>query len=395
MLLVHRAPVVLPISAPPISDGAVLTDGGVIVEVGPYAHLKGRGQVQDHEGAMLLPALINCHAHLELSHLADLGQGPPQQGDMTGWIGGLLAARQHAAADGFAAARLALDALHQQGVGCVADIGNLSDSEKIGEGHAVEVIFFLEMLGFSAHSAANALARMQQCPWDCTSHAPYTNHALLLVAAKQRARSRKHIFPIHVAESRAEIDFLLDGSGPLRPFIEERGFWDGSFMPPGCGAVTYLDRLGIIDGQTVCVHCVHVTDDEIALLAARRAKVCLCPGSNRHLGVGRAPVEKMAGAGIVLGLGTDSLASNPQLSIWEEMRLVREDHPQLAPRAVLTMATGGGARCLAAPDLGELAPGRKASIIAVEAQGITAGNADDFLTSAGKGVRVRWVEGGG
>ncbi|MCK9296203.1 MAG: amidohydrolase family protein [Desulfobulbaceae bacterium] len=392
MLLVHRAPVVLPISAPPISDGAILTDAGFIVEVGSYAQLRGRGQVRDHEGAILLPALINCHAHLELSHLAVLGQRQPLQGDMTGWIGELLAARQHSADDGSSAGRLALDALHEQGVALVADIGNLPGSAKIGEGHPVAVHFFLEMLGFSQHSAANALARMQESQGDCTSHAPYSNHARLLVAAKQRANSRNRIFPIHVAESRAEIDLLLDGSGPLRSFIEERGFWDGSFVPPGCGAVTYLDRLGIIDDKTLCVHCVHVTDEEIALLAARQARVCLCPGSNRQLGVGRAPVEKMVRSGLVLGLGTDSLASNPQLSIWEEMRLLREDHPQLAPATVLAMATRGGAQCLAAGDSGELAPGRRADIIAAHAQGITAGKADDFLTNAGKNLRVRWVE---
>lgn len=385
----------LPVSAPPVADGAVLTEDGTIIEVGPYSHLKGRGRVVDHEGAILLPALINCHVHLELSSLAELGRGLPWQGDMTGWIGELLAVRQNPADDGPAAARLALDALYQQGVACVADIGNLSDSKKIGEGHAVQVHFYLEMLGFSQRSAANAImTRMQESQCDCTSHAPYSNHARLLVAAKQRANSRNQIFPIHVAESRTEIDFLLDGSGPLRPFIEARGFWDGSFVPPGCGAVTYLDRLGVIDEQTLCVHCVHVTDIEIALLAARGAKVCLCPGSNRHLGVGKAPVGKMVGAGIVLGLGTDSLASNPQLSIWEEMRLVRQDHPQLDPATVLAMTTRFGAQCLAVPDLGELAPGRRAAIIAVDAQGTTAGNAADFLTSVGKNVRVRWAEEG-
>lgn len=392
MLLVHRAPVVLPISAPPISDGAILTEGGVIVEVGPFARLRGRGQVRDHEGAILLPALLNCHAHLELSHLAVLSQRQPREGDMTGWINELLAARQNSADDGSTAGRLALDALHEQGVARVADIGNLPGSAKIGEGHPVAVHFFLEMLGFSQHSAANALARMQESQGDCTSHAPYSNHARLLVAAKQRANSRNQIFSIHVAESRAEIDLLLDGSGPLRSFIEERGFWDGSFVPPGCGAATYLDRLRIIDDKTLCVHCVHVTDEEIALLAARHARVCLCPGSNRYLGVGRAPVEKMVRSGMVLGLGTDSLASNPQLSIWEEMRLLREDHPQLAPATVLAMATRGGAQCLSAGDSGELAPGRRADIIAAHAQGISAGNADDFLTSAGKNLRVRWVE---
>ncbi|RJX29695.1 MAG: amidohydrolase [Desulfurivibrio sp.] len=392
MLQVHRAPVVLPISAPPIIDGAILTQDGAIVEVGPFVRLRGRGLLQDHEGAILLPALINSHVHLELSHLAVLGQRQPRQGDMTGWIGELLAARRRCDDDGSTAGRLALDVLHEQGVARVADIGNLPESAGIGEGHPVRVHFFLEMLGFTPQSAANALARMQESQADCTSHAPYSNHARLLVAAKLRANSRNQIFPIHVAESRAEIDLLLDGSGPFRSFLEERGFWDDSFDPPGCGAVTYLDRLRLLDDKTLCVHCVHITEDEIALLAARQARVCLCPGSNRKLGVGRAPVEKMMRAGIVLGLGTDSLASNPQLSMWEEMRLLRQDHPQLAPATVLAMATRGGAQCLAAGENGELAPGRRADLIAVHAQGITAGNADDFLTSAGRNLQVSWVE---
>lgn len=381
----------LPVSGPPIVDGGVLCENGVIIEAGPYARLKGRGEVKDHAESILLPALINCHVHLELSHLAALGQGPSRLGDMTGWIAELLTARQDSTADGLAAARPVLDGFYQQGVGCVADIGNLPESGKIGAGRRVEVHFFLEMLGFSQRSADNALARMQESHWDCTGHAPYTNHARLLVAAKERARSRNHIFSIHVAESRAEIDFLRDGSGPLRPFIEERGFWDGSFVPPGCGPVTYLDRLGVIDEKTLCVHCVHVADEEIALLAARRAKVCLCPGSNNHLGVGSPPVEKMMGAGITLGLGTDSLASNPRLSIWEEMRLLRQEHPRLDPAAVLAMATRGGAECLGVTEAGALAPGKKAKIIAVAAPGITAAHAADFLTSAGNNVQVRWA----
>jgi cytosine/adenosine deaminase-related metal-dependent hydrolase len=391
--LLHRAPLVAPGNGPPIADGAVLTDNGVIVEVGPFARLKGRGEPADHEEAVLVPALVNCHAHLELSHLAALGQGPPRQGDMAGWINDLLAAREKAPDTALAAARQVLDGFHRQGVGWVVDVGNQPESEKIGENHPVRVHFFLEMLGLAQKSAEQALARMGEAACDCTGHAPYSNHPRLLVAAKQRANARKQLFSIHVAESAAEIDFLHDGAGPLRPFIEQRGFWDGAFVPPGCGAVIYLDRLGIIDERTLCVHCVQVTDEEIALLAKRGAMVCLCPGSNRQLGVGRAPAAEMAAAGIVLALGTDSAASNPLLSMWEEMRLLRQDHPRLAPDTVFAMATRAGARVLDL-EAGELAPGKKAAILAVHAPGVTAANANDFLTGIGAQAQVRWVEEG-
>ena len=394
MKLLHRAPVVVPVCGPPVADGSVLTENGVIVEVGPFVRLRGQGQVVDHEDAVLIPALINCHAHLELSHLASLGQGLPRQGDLAGWIHDLLIAREKAPGSGFVAARRLLDDFHRQGVGWVLDVGNQPESSTIGAGHAVRVHFFLEMLGLAQKSAEHAMTRMQETQGDCTGHAPYSNHPRLLVAAKQRANAREQLFSIHVAESAAEIDFLHDGAGPLRPFIEQRGFWDGSFVPPGCGAVTYLDRLGILDDKTLCVHCVQVTDAEIALLAKRGAGVCLCPASNRQLGVGRAPAAKMAAAGIVLALGTDSAASNPLLSMWEEMRLLREEHPQLAPDTVFAMATRAGARVLGLHEAGELAPGKKAAVLAVRAPGMTAAKAYDFLTSIGTSAQVGWAEEG-
>jgi cytosine/adenosine deaminase-related metal-dependent hydrolase len=376
-----------------VADGGVLTENGVIVEVGPFVRLRGRGQLVDHEEAVLIPALINCHAHLELSHLASLGRGASRQGDMAGWIHDLLAAREKVPDTALAAARQVLAGFYRQGVGWVLDVGNQPESEKIGENHPVQVHFFLEMLGLAQKSAEYALARMGEAACDCTGHAPYSNHPLLLVAAKQRATARKQLFSIHVAESAAEIDFLQDGAGSLRPFIEQRGFWDGSFVPPGCGAVTYLDRLGILDDKTLCVHCVQVTDAEIALLAKRGAGVCLCPASNRQLGVGRAPAAEMAAAGIVLALGTDSAASNPLLSMWEEMRLLRQDYPRLAPDMVFAMATRSGARVLGL-EAGELAPGKKAAILAVHAPGVTAAKAYDFLTSVGTSVHVSWAEEG-
>jgi cytosine/adenosine deaminase-related metal-dependent hydrolase len=390
----HRAQVVVPAGGPPIADGAVLTADAAIVEVGPFARLKGQAPVVDHGEAILTPALINCHAHLELSHLAALGQGTPRQGDMAGWIGDLLAARQQAPATDLAAARRVLDDFYRQGVGWVLDVGNQPESAAIGAGHAVQVRFFLEMLGLAERSAEHALARMDQAQGDCTGHAPYTNHPRLLAAVKQRAGARNQLFSIHAAESAHEMLFLRDGTGPLRRLIEQRGFWDGSFVPPGCGAVAYLDRLGVIDDHTLCVHCVQVSDEEIDLLARRRATVCLCPGSNRHLGVGRAPAAKMAAAGIVIGLGTDSAASNPRLSLWEEMRLLRADHPGLSPESVFAMATRNGARILGLPAAGELAAGRRAAVLAVAAPGITTDRAYDFLTTAGPAAKVSWAEEG-
>jgi cytosine/adenosine deaminase-related metal-dependent hydrolase len=161
------------------------------------------------------------------------------------------------------------------------------------------------------------------------------------------------------------VEFLQSGQGPFRTFLEERGVWDGSFTPPATGPVHYLEGLDLLDHQTLCVHAVHLGDDEIQLLAEKKAKVCLCPGSNRFLGVGRAQPEKMLAAGIRPCLGTDSLASNPQLSLWREMAILAQDHPALPAETIVAMATRYGAEALGQSRQGHLQKGSCRPFLAV------------------------------
>lgn len=397
-MLLHRAPLVVPVSQPPIEDGAILADkNGKIVAVDSYAELKGQGDLTEYDGRVLTPALINCHAHLELSHLAEMTDSGPWQGDITDWISKLLSLRQRIPVENaLPAARKALDALYNDGVALVVDIGNLAESAEIGKRSAAKVNFYLEMLGLGdvvAQSALQRLAKLDMLDTNCTGHAPYSTNKRLLIALKDKARRNGSLFSIHTAESQTELQFLENGSGPFRSFIEDRGGWDDSFTAPDCGSINYLDTLGLLDETTLCVHCVHITDDEIELMAKCRAKVCLCPGSNRFLAVGVAPVEKMLAAGLLPGLGTDSLASNSVLSIWQEMNLLREDHPGLDPVHVFAFATQGGAHVLSECQFGSLAPGKSSAILAVKAEGVTAENVFEHLTTLGKSAEIQWLEG--
>jgi cytosine/adenosine deaminase-related metal-dependent hydrolase len=213
----------------------------------------------------------------------------------------------------------------------------------------------------------------------------------LIRALKKRAGGS--LFPMHVAESAQEIEFLRTGSGPFVDFLGERGVEVAAFTPPRMGAVRYLDSLGVLDKQTLCVHGVHVEDEEIALLAERGAAVCLCPGSNRFMGVGVAPVQKMLAQGIPLVLGTDSLVSNPALSLWREMQVLREDLPDLPPEAVFAMASANGARLLGIEGrIGIVAPGVSSSLLAVRCPAKSEATVFEFLTSVGADVRLEWLE---
>jgi cytosine/adenosine deaminase-related metal-dependent hydrolase len=111
------------------------------------------------------------------------------------------------------------------------------------------------------------------------------------------------------------------------------------------------------------------------------------------MGIGVAPVQKMLAQSIPLVLGTDSLASNPHLSLWREMQLLREDHPSLPPEAVFAMASANGAHLLGiSGKLGIVAPGVSSSLLAVRCPARNEAEVFEFLTSVGTDVRLEWLE---
>jgi aminodeoxyfutalosine deaminase len=398
--VLHRAPLVMPMDRPPIEDGGVLCRNGVILEAGHFAALRAAADlVIDHVDCVIIPALVNAHTHLELSHLAGLGQAAAEAPfeDIIGWIAALLRRRETDPVthrEMRTAAHASVADLHRTGTLLVADIGNGPASLAPQQEGGIEVHFLLELLGLSraaVRAGYNRLAQLDPATI-CTAHAPYSTAPELIRVLKERGVARGDLFSIHVAESTQEIELLMTGGGPFRMFLEERGVWDGSFVPPATGAVEYLDRLGVLDSRTLCVHSVHITDAEIQLLAARQAKVCLCPGSNRTLRTGRAPVGKLLAAGILPALGTDSLASNQRLDLWREMQLLREDHPAIDPERIFAMATSGGAAAVGAGDrLGSLSPGKSSRMLAVHSEIFTTAGIFDYLTNFDHKAQITWL----
>lgn len=372
--LLHTAPWVVPVA------GAVLADGGVVVEQGkivavdvcPALHQRfPQAKVVHHPQTALTPALINAHIHLELSHLAPLA-AMPLTTTFTGWISQLLHLRDNLGATGAQVeetAQQVTQAQYQQGVGMLLDIGNTGLGHQLAHDFPGRLLAYKEYLGLATFTLEKNLQRLHAEPETtrCSGHAPYSTHPHLIQALKKRANALHHVFPMHVAEPAAEVDMLNQGRGEMVDFVRDRGFWDGSFVPPGIrGSVHYLYGLGVIDERTLCIHAVHVDQEEVRILAGEGGKVCLCPGSNRFLQVGTAPVEQFLAAGLLPALGTDSAASNPELSLWREMALLADEHPHLDPALIFAMATQGGAEALGLGHLrGTLSPGKEADLLAV------------------------------
>ncbi len=402
-IIIHRAPWLVPVARPVLATGAVAVAGGRILAVGEFAGLQAEypgAAVRDHHGCALVPPLVNAHIHLELSHLAQPGPNTVPE-NFTAWIAGLLSRREQLGATGdnvAAAARQTLDQQYRSGVIALADIGNTDTIAKLA-GAEPRVLHFREFLGLTRNAARKNLAMLAGEPEQnrCTAHAPYSTHADLITGLKRRARKHGHLFPLHVAESKTESELVSSGGGELKKFLQQRGSWDDSFKPTGIdnsGSVQYLHQLGVLDERTLCVHCVHVSREEARLLADSRAQVCLCPGSNRFLGVGRAPADLFLQHGILPALGTDSLASNQELSLWREMRLLHEDHPDLDPVAIFAMATLGGATALGIEqDYGTLEPGKSADFLAIPLPGgIKApGPLLSYLVTGGPAIQPVWI----
>ncbi len=390
----------VPICSPVIKDGAVAVSNGRILAVGSTRSIQAQfvdAEISNYQG-VLLPGLVNAHIHLELSAFADMAQ-PASGQSFCDWIRSLLQARQQGHIDPVELARIASKTLQQQhatGVGLLLDIGNVLPSTS-----ASLVTFLLELLGPTGKAEEQVLARLAALPdaVAATAHAPYSTTAGIMTALKHRADRLGHVFSLHVAESAEEIELLGSGYGCFRGFLEERDAWDNRFPVPTLqspGTVEYLEHLGLLAANLLCVHCVHVSEKEVQLLAAHGCKVCLCPGSNRFLDSGIAPVELMLRHGLLPAIGTDSAASNVELDLWREMQILHEDHSQVSAAQILSMATLGGAQAIGRDhDFGTLAPGRKAMLLNVDSLALQAvedgGQLLDILTRSGRPESIGWL----
>ena len=154
---------------------------------------------------------------------------------------------------------------------------------------------------------------------------------------------------IHLAESSDEREFLLTGRGAWRELLERVGRWDPGWVPPACGSVEYLDRVGWLGPGLIAVHGVQLTDEELALLAGRGVTLVTCPRSNVWTGVGNPPIDRFIRSGVRLALGTDSLASAPDLNVFAELELMRRLAPSVPAHRLLACATVRGAEALGSP----------------------------------------------
>ncbi len=376
---IHRADWLLTLTGPPIQNGAIATCKGKIIAVGVLKNIKKefgitnnrKNLFHNHENRVIMPALINAHIHLELSHLAHIGKQPVNS--FIEWLEKMVAERDKIGAVSDKAremAALEMEKQYNDGVIALADIGNTTISTEI-KNEKLTLLPFVEYLGLARKSVKPAEKKLASAPLSqlCSAHAPYSTHPEIIKIIKKRAKKLGQIFPIHLAELSEENQIIASGEGDIIDFIKKRGFYDDDFLKTSknCqSSVNYLHRLKVLDKNTLCVHAIHVSNSDIELIKQSKAKVCLCPGSNEFLNNGKAPVSKYLQAGILPAMGTDSSSSNPTLSMWREMKIMAKLNPEVPSVDIIKMATMGGAEALQLDNLyGSLQEGKSANFISL------------------------------
>ena len=360
---------VVPVATPPLRNGRVAVEDGRIVWVGPAGdEREGQGALEDLGAGVLLPGLINAHCHLELSHLRDL-LAETRRG-FVGWADCLVQTRGTFSATGHEEVARAVLGLEDSGTVAVGDVSNRLDHLDLLEASGLSSVVFHELLAWDPLAADGVLREAQRRLGEITArrfsrtqvrlaaHAPHSVSARLLKGLADQGGPAA----IHLAESAAEVRFLATANGEWADFLRRRGLGSVPFTPTKETPTRYLDGLGVLHPGLLAAHCVHVDAGERRLLAEKGVSVAVCPRSNRNLGVGIPPVPELLADGIRVCLGTDSLASVSTLDLMEEMAALHREFPALDPSVIVRMATVEGAAALGLPDLGSLAPGKRAAL---------------------------------
>lgn len=387
---VLAAPWVLPgPDAAPVRDGALALDGDGVVGCGPRGEIEARHGPAERLDAVILPALVNAHLHLELSHLA--GKVPGGRG-LVPWIEALVAERARGGAIEEGMARGA-SALHAAGVAAVGEVTNGLGSGRHLAREGIAGTLFHEIYGFTEGRAEEALrlaeelrARMdvplpglRVAP---SPHAVYSTHlptAAMLLGAGPSS--------IHLAEVPEERSFVAGAEGPFAALALRLGLAPGALRPFGRSAVDAVAPW--LGPETLVVHAVDLDEADVAALRRSGATVVLCPRSNRHVSGLLPDLPRLLAAGIPLAVGTDSLASTPSLSPLEELSALHAAFPEVPPSRLLALAWNGAA--VGAPAVGRLAAGTSPGVLCARLEGASPEDPFAWLLEADPSRPLAWL----
>lgn len=369
---------VLPISIPPLDGYAVIIEQGSIIDIETISEAERRNPYADKirlEGAVIMPGFVNLHTHLELTGL----KGKITEGlDFYDWIKELVKQKMVMTKKEYEdGVHMGIKEMISTGTTSVGEITLESISPYILNNYGIRGKVFYEVLGPSEFLAGYLWFRKKRefkrfkdsdlLKAGISPHSCYSLSRGLLKRVSDYSLKHGVSLSSHISETEEEKRFVREGKGKIKEFIEGLGF-----TPPlpsySDSPIEYFKELGLLRKDFIGAHSVWVNKKDIDIMKESSVSVAHCPRSNTNLNVGKAPVVDFIKEGINVGLGTDSLASNKSLNMWDEMRMAYKLHSSdgLMPIDIFKMATINGAKALGLEDkVGTIDVGKKADIIAV------------------------------
>lgn len=384
---------ILPVTAEPFQQGAVLVSDGVIRDIGAADMLKMRypeEEVRDFGMAAILPGFIDLHTHMENSVFRGIVHDVPY----TTWVRSLFdKSSKLDVGDWYDSATLGcLEAL-SSGITTVADITNSGASCTATQKIGMRSVIYREVgamdrrrVDFAMRVAANDIVHWKsevdedRVTIGIAPASIYSCHPAMFTKVSAFARKEGLPVAMHLAGSMEEYNFVKRGSSPfaVHTMGSKRGYVEiPPWLPTGESPVRYALNWGAFECDNVlAVHCIHVDDDDISKLKEYDVAVASCPRCSAQLGMGLVPISEFLRARLRFGLGTDSPAATDSIDMFTEMRLgmllqrAVNTRTFLDSSTMLEAATIGSARALKMEDkIGSLEVGKRADVVAVDLSG--------------------------
>jgi cytosine/adenosine deaminase-related metal-dependent hydrolase len=399
--MIFAASLVLPVSASPIRNGALLVEGGRIAAVGTLLEV-GRDnpgvEARHFPCYTIIPGAINAHAHLGFRR-----GDAPEGGSFTRWVKELVSRLPERDTWLAEAARSSTQEAIETGTTFMADSSPYGDCLRALVESGLAGIVFAEFFPFGFDTAEEAVGSFEETLFslreglasrvgvEVSVHAPYTVDPESSRLAARRAQGRGDRLSTHLSESPEEVEFVREGTGGLESVFGVRADWGSVGLSP----VRYAESVDLLWPGTIAAHlATGVSEEDIKILARTGAAVAHCPRSNEYLGCGVSPVPEMLEHGVRVGMGTDGLWSSPSLNLFEETLFALRLHG-FDGETGLKLATLFGARALGIEgETGSLEIGKWADFTVVETSPESEEPEREILEAAASGGVAATVIGG-
>jgi aminodeoxyfutalosine deaminase len=361
---------IFPVISEPIADAAIEVVGKRIVAL----HRRAPRAAKDLGDVAIVPGFVNAHTHLEFSDLTVPLQPASPFAD---WMRTLIAYRRQRG-EGAEAVRRGIEECRRSGTAAVGEIVT-QDWAADAPADVAEAVLFRELIGFRSETVEKQFETAQRflegsrgvragaAVRGLSPHAPYSVHPALFERLVALAAARRAPVAIHLAETKAELQLLGTGTGPLVELLSDLGAWEAGNVPRGTRPLDYLRLMTGLE-RVIVAHGNYLDAAEIDFVAGRRNfAIAFCPRTHAFFGHAEHPWRTLAARGALVAIGTDGRCSNPDLSVWNELLFLSARFPGCDPALLLRLGTVNGARALGREsDLGTLELGKSAQVAVIQ-----------------------------